>query len=105
MAALPTITEIRKMSTEDIQAEVTSIRREAAQTRLSVELSKEKNTSKMKNFRRHMARLLTVLQEKSLTEGSQKSQTMTSSISSKVTKKSAKSLSRKTKTSKIPAQS
>ncbi len=102
MAALPTITEIRKMSTEDIQAEVTSVRREAAETRLSVELSKEKNTSKMKNFRKHMARLLTVLQEKSQKEGIQKSQTKQKSAAPESSKKS---LSKKTKASKIPAQS
>ncbi len=78
------------MSTEDIKSEVASIRRQAAEVRMGVELSKEKDTSKMKNLRRYMARLLTVLQQKS---------------TQAPVETPKKSLSTKTKASKIPAQS
>ncbi|MBM3227355.1 50S ribosomal protein L29 [Candidatus Peribacteria bacterium] len=64
MATLPTIAEVRKMSVADLRAEVATIRREAAVVRLGTELSKEKDTSKIRKLRRHMAQLLTVLQEK-----------------------------------------
>ena len=93
MAKLPTIAEVRKMSMEDLRTEVATIRREAAEVRLSVELSKEKDTSKMKKLRRHLAHLLTVLQEKAA-EGEKAAP-----------KKPANSLSKKPKASKSPAQS
>lgn len=102
MAKLPTIAEVRKMSAEDLRAEVTTIRRQAAEVRLSVELSKEKDTSKMKKLRRHLAQLLTVLQEKNATEGIQRIQKIQKKNSSESSKKS---LSKKAKASKIPAQS
>ena len=74
MAKLPTIAEVRKMSAEDLRAEVATIRRQAAEVRLGVELSKEKDTSKMKKLRKHLAQLLTVLQEKTGTERIQRIQ-------------------------------
>jgi ribosomal protein L29 len=94
MAALPTITEIRKMSVEDLRTEVATIRREAASVRLGVELSKEKDTSKMLKLRRHMAQLLTVLQEKAGKQGK----------AEKAESSAAKPLSKKSKASKIPAR-
>ena len=96
MAALPTIIEIRKMSTPDIMAEIVAIRRQATEVRMGVELSKEKDTSKMKNLRRHMARLLTVLQEKSIGEGKE------GTVRKENTKK--KTLSKRTKVSTLPAR-
>lgn len=64
MAKLPTIAEVRKMSLEDLRSEVTTVRREAARIRMGVELGKEKDTSQMKKLRKHLAQILTVLQEK-----------------------------------------
>jgi ribosomal protein L29 len=100
VAALPTIIEIRKMSVADILSEIVAIRRQATEVRMGVELSKEKDTSKMKNLRRHMARLLTVLQEKNV-------DTVKEGKSGKPGGKNTKqkSLSKKAKASKIPAQS
>ncbi|TSC60761.1 MAG: hypothetical protein Greene041662_64 [Candidatus Peregrinibacteria bacterium Greene0416_62] len=97
MAKLPTITETRKMSIEDLRSEAATIRREAARIRLGVELSKEKDTSQVKKLRKHLAQILTVLQEKMQTN-----QKSTSSASSE---SPTKSLSKKAKASKIPAQS
>jgi ribosomal protein L29 len=108
MATLPTITEVRKMSVEDLRSEVTTVRREAARIRLGIELSKEKDSSQLKKLRKHLAQILTVLQEKNQTEKIQKSQTMqkrTPSESSVSSKSSKKSLSTKAKVSKIPAHS
>ncbi|OGJ70630.1 50S ribosomal protein L29 [Candidatus Peribacteria bacterium RIFCSPLOWO2_12_FULL_53_10] len=67
MAKLPTIAEIRKMSVEDLRSEVATVRREAARIRLGVELSKEKDASQVKKLRKHLAQILTVLQEKNAT--------------------------------------
>ncbi|MEK7563841.1 MAG: hypothetical protein AAB544_05635, partial [Patescibacteria group bacterium] len=93
---------------EDLRAEVATIRRQAAEVRLGVELSKEKDTSKMKKLRKHLAQLLTVLQEKTGTERIQRIQKIQkngSSESFESSESSKKSLSKKAKVSKIPAQS
>lgn len=92
MAKLPTIGEVRKMSAQDIRADVEALRHDSARVRLGVEMNKEKDASKMKKNRRHLARLLTILQEK----GSQGNL-------GKV-KGSPKSLSTPSKTSTIPAR-
>jgi ribosomal protein L29 len=103
MAGLPTTTELRKMNVDDLRSEVTSVRREAARIRLGVELQKEKNTARLPTLRRHLAQVLTVLQEKSSTNSSSNSSHVSGSSSR--AKKSAKPLSKKSKNSIISAQS
>lgn len=98
MAKLPTIAEVRKMSAEDLRSEVATIRRQAAEVRLGVELSKEKDTSKMKKLRKHLAQLLTVLQEKGRDATALRLYTDASAQTPK------KSLAKRVKTPKISAR-
>lgn len=95
MAKLPTIVETRKMTVEDLRSEAATIRRLVARIRLGVELNKEKDTSQMRKLRKHMAQILTVLQEKSATH---------SSHSSPDDKKSKKSLSKSPKATTLSAR-
>ncbi len=64
MATALTITELRKMTLEDLRREARELRTSVAKTRLDIELKKEKNAAKVRMQRRMLARMLTVLAEK-----------------------------------------
>ncbi len=83
MATKTTITELRKMQLPDLEREVTSKRMEIAKVRIGIEMRQEKDTAKLKRDRRDLARLLTVIHEKSLNV-SQKSATVPSTRSTKL---------------------
>lgn len=65
MATTLTMEELRRMNTADLQREIRTHRQLCANMRLGIEIRKEKDTAKYRRERRTLARLLTVLEEKS----------------------------------------
>lgn len=59
-----TIAELRKMGTKDLQGEIMGKRLEVAKMRLGIVMQKEKDTGKYRTEKRKLARMLTVLNEK-----------------------------------------
>ncbi len=64
MAHQTTIKELRNMQPEDLQREIRMQRNENAKLRLSITLSKEKDTAKFQRGKKQLPRMLTVLAEK-----------------------------------------
>ena len=64
MAKIPSPTELRAMTLEDLRGDLSSTERELAHVRMEIIFNKEKNTSKQRTLRRHVAQILTVLNEK-----------------------------------------
>ena len=56
--------EIRKMTVEEIQKEITRAYMELRNLSDAIKTGKEKNVNKSLNMRRNIARMLTVLQQK-----------------------------------------
>lgn len=57
--------DIRKMTVEEIKKEITRAYMELKNTTEAIKTGKEKNVNKSLNMRRNIARMLTVLQQKS----------------------------------------
>ena len=53
--------ELLQMDRKELQREVTALQTSLGQTRLSLEIKKEKNSANYRRDRRHLARLLTAL--------------------------------------------
>lgn len=68
MATALTIIELRKMPSADLTREAEARRSEIAGLRMGIELRKEKNTAKYRTAKRELARMLTVLAEKTVTD-------------------------------------
>ena len=64
MAHQTTIKELRNMQPEDLRREIRMQRNENAKLRLSITLSKEKDTAKFQRGKKQLPRMLTVLAEK-----------------------------------------
>lgn len=58
-----TIAEIRKLSTKDLTTEVTKLRTEITEIRRRVHLGETQNVRSIRNKRKDLARMLTVLSE------------------------------------------
>ncbi|HRI06072.1 MAG TPA: 50S ribosomal protein L29 [Candidatus Dojkabacteria bacterium] len=56
--------DIRKMTVEEIKKEITRAYMELKNTTEAIKTGKEKNVNKSLNMRRNIARMLTVLQQK-----------------------------------------
>ena len=80
MASHSSVTELRKMSIEDLKREINEISVSVAKMRLGIEMKKEKNSSKYKAAKKYLARLKTILSEKMIEE-SLKSEPSTSTVS------------------------
>jgi ribosomal protein L29 len=63
MATILSTTELRKMSAEDLQKEITSRRAHLAKQKLSIGLQSEKDTGRFRREKRELARMLTVMNE------------------------------------------
>ena len=57
------IVEIRKLSTTDLATESTKLREEIAELRRQLHMGEVQNTKALRNKRRDLARMLTVLSE------------------------------------------
>lgn len=64
MATLPTITELRSMQMKDLLSESGEQSRVLTKLRLDVRLGSQKDTSKLRRLRTHIAQIQTVLVEK-----------------------------------------
>ncbi len=65
MATLATIKELRSMQVTDLRSEIAEHELALAKMRLDVESRSEKDTAKLRRLRRAIARMHTVLAEKS----------------------------------------
>lgn len=65
MATLPTIKELRSMQVKDLLSEIAEHANALAKMRIDVALRSEKDTAKVRRLRRAIARMNTVLVEKS----------------------------------------
>ncbi len=65
MATLPTIKELRSMQVKDLLSEIAEHANVLAKMRIDVALRSEKDTAKLRRLRRAIARMNTVLVEKS----------------------------------------
>ena len=63
MAKALTLTELRKMSVEDLRKEVAGHRRKKAELHLHVKLGKEKGVHLYRNAKKELAQMLTILSE------------------------------------------
>jgi ribosomal protein L29 len=64
MATTLTTTELRAMSAQDLRRELQEHRQRAAKLRMDVEMKKEKDSAKCRRERRAVARIQTILDEK-----------------------------------------
>lgn len=63
MAKANPMTELLNMSEKDLAREIRSQRATVAKSKLSISIGKEKNTAKYANAKKHLARMLTALNE------------------------------------------
>lgn len=62
------IAEIRKLSTKDLTAETTRLREEIAEMRRRLHMGEVQNVREVRNKRKDLARMLTVLSEQLVKE-------------------------------------
>lgn len=62
------IAEIRKLSTKDLTAETTKLREEIAEMRRRLHMGEVQNVREVRNKRKDLARMLTVLSEQLVKE-------------------------------------
>jgi ribosomal protein L29 len=62
------IAEIRKLSTRDLTAETTKLREEIAEMRRRLHMGEVQNVREVRNKRKDLARMLTVLSEQLVKE-------------------------------------
>lgn len=62
------IAEIRKLSTSDLAAESTKLREEIAEMRRRIHMGETTNVRSLRNKRKDLARILTVLSEQLIKE-------------------------------------
>lgn len=75
MAGILTIAELHKMNLSDLQREVHEQRTHVAKLRLGIKMKKEKDTAKYRREKTQLARMVTVLTEKSKSDSLPKQST------------------------------
>lgn len=62
------VTDLREMSTEELMEELAEAKEERFNLRFQVATNQLDNTSRMREVKKHIARILTVLRERELEE-------------------------------------
>ena len=63
------VTDLREMTTEELTEELAEAKEERFNLRFQVATNQLDNTSRMRELKKHIARILTVLRERELEEG------------------------------------
>ena len=63
------VTDLREMTTEELMEELAEAKEERFNLRFQVATNQLDNTSRMREVKKHIARILTVLRERELEEG------------------------------------
>jgi ribosomal protein L29 len=92
MSTSSSMTELQRMTKDELRREITSKRSEYAKVRLHVQAQGEKNHAKMKLMRRDIARMMTAL-------GSMPEMAKTETATKKVEKETSKTVKKPVKAS------